>query len=198
MRISVTHLEAFRLWSDPENEWFTEEKLVNQIRGLDPPGPPAKLGIAFHSALENDSVTVDGYSFRPEDIKRILAKDMGHPVVSEVKLETDVTIEGVTHTIVGKVDNVRGRVARETKTSEKSIEIEKWYHSAQWRFYLWMGGFDRIDYSLFHLDDDKGVWYVKNEANLSLWPYRNMEFDCLSLVLELLRWAKGKDLMRVA
>lgn len=196
MRISVTWLEAFRLYSDPENEWFDEARLIAQIRGDEPPGEPALLGIAFHRALETRAPIVDAYTFEEADIKRILARDMGHPVVSEVKLEKDFRLDGQNVTVVGKVDSCMGLVARETKTSEKPVEVEKWYHSAQWRFYLLMGGFDRIDYAIYQLKNNKGVWSVANEALFTLYPYRNMEGDCLGLLREFLGWSSGKDLER--
>lgn len=198
MRLSVTHLDAYRLYLDPEVEWMDEATLVAQIRGTAPMSPKAALGIAFHKALECGHCLVDDISFDPALLKRVRDRDMGHPVVSEVKLEKDLTIDGKDVTLVGKVDSMRGLVGREIKTTQSSIDVERYYEAIQWRAYLYLGGLDRMDYSIFQLREDNGVWHCTNEANVSFWPYSNLERDVIEAVRGFLSWADGRDLERVS
>src|SRR5579862_6325036 len=52
MRVSATTLESFRLWSDPEQEWLTEDDLLASIRGQFVPTAQVELGSAFGQILE--------------------------------------------------------------------------------------------------------------------------------------------------
>ncbi|HVQ15609.1 MAG TPA: hypothetical protein VMS40_18535, partial [Vicinamibacterales bacterium] len=61
MRISTTTLESFRLWSDPEQEWMSEDELIATICGKFVPNHAVKRGAAFGKVLETpDPYRVSG------------------------------------------------------------------------------------------------------------------------------------------
>src|SRR3990167_823546 len=64
MRVSTTTIESFRLWADPEQDWFPEEELIATIRGEFTPKPEMLLGQAFGRCLERPERYRDGDNYR--------------------------------------------------------------------------------------------------------------------------------------
>ena len=52
MRISATQLESFRLFMQPDQEWMSEQNLIDTIKGVWKPNHKVSLGSAFGQVLE--------------------------------------------------------------------------------------------------------------------------------------------------
>lgn len=188
MRVSATTLESFRLWSDPEQEWMSEDDLIATIRGQFVSTPQIELGSAFGQVLEtpdrfrvNGGYACRGYTFDAATMAEPL-KLMDHRHgVFEAKAAKDYPTLGVT--VISKADQLVGARLFEHKTTTGTFDAQKYCDSYQWRFMV--DAFEplMVTYHVFVLDDHgNGVVEVKSIETMNLYPYAGLHEDCKALV----------------
>lgn len=194
MRISATVLEAFRLYIDPGQEWFTQEKLIAQIMHTEPPSPKRDLGVAFGRVLEKPKqfkvrggYHCDGYWFDDEAMRVPFSLMDYKRGVFEVK---GTKAYGAA-TVVCKADQIVGAEIKEHKTSDSWQGTERYMDSYQWRYELdILAGAVSVTYLVFVLDDHgNGVVQFKDAHKVTVYPYPEMHDDCARLVDQFVEWA---------
>jgi len=202
VRISATTLESFRLWSDPDQEWMSEESLIDTIKGKFSPTPKMLVGQAFGRALEKpDRWRVDGgYESFVHDGKGWLgyffSEEMIRPAmevfdrrgVFEVKQEKQY----LGHTVVTKADQILGTRIHENKTTTSSFDFDKYAQSCQWRFMADMFGASAVQYNVFCITESGDT--LKSIEQFTLYPYADMESDLFQLVSEFVSFVQGRRL----
>lgn len=207
MRVSTTVLESFRLWSNPEQEWMSEDELLATIRGEFHPTPKMLLGQAFGRALEKpDRWRVEGgyevfvkdendkwkpYFFSDADMAPALLQFDRRGVfeVKHVKTYGDVDV-------VAKADQILGTRINETKTKIGQFDFDKYADSYQWRFLLDIFGASAVTYNVFVLREngDDGE-LVKSVETFSVHPYRGLSGDCYALLDDFTSYVTRKGLV---
>ena len=147
LRVSVTDLEAFRLFR--LNEDATVEDFLARLRRETPPTPAMMAGTAFHKALERasegeaETLEADGWRF-------LIAcdADLALPPVREVKVERVFAVDGCEVTLVGVADAVHGGIVYDHKLSAR-FDAERYLTGLQWRCYLPLFGARRFVWNVF-------------------------------------------------
>ena len=185
MRISTTTLESYRLWSQPENDWFDEADLIATIKGEFHPTPAVLLGRAFGQVLEKPQAyreadggyRCEGFHFREEIMAQPLAL-MDRRGVFEAK--------GVKRygdcDVVAKADQIIGCRLIEHKATLGSFDFDKYADSYQWRFMADIFEPMWITYHVFCLSDYHGPIELRNVETFNLYPYDELHQDCCALV----------------
>lgn len=176
MRLSVTHLDAYRYYRASED--MTLEQLVARLRGEEPPSPAALAGRAFHKLLEHaaDNVDlerseVDGWVFR-----FWLDGELSLPPIRELKGELELSTPHGPVTLVGRVDGLHGLTVHDYKLTER-FDAERYADSYQWRAYLAMFGAQRFVYDVF-----QGRYEHGNEV--LIYDYHRLGFAAYPGMLE--------------
>lgn len=203
MRISTTQLESFRLWSDPDQEWMTEDALVATIRGEFHTNPAIELGLAYGQVLEDpDRYVVPGgyrcrgYSFDGASVEPALAL-IDRRGVFEAKA---VKRYGA-HDVVAKADHLLGAHLSEFKTTTSTFSFDKYEASYQWRFMVDIFQPAQVTYHVFLLDDHgNGVAELRGIETFNLYPYARLHQDCCELLGQFVDYvtAKGLDAVLTA
>jgi hypothetical protein len=199
VRISTTTLESFRLFLQPDNEWMTEQSLIDTILGKFVPTSAVLLGKAFGEVLEEpDNYDVpggflhDGYHFSAEMMAPVLALIDRRGV-----FEAKGTKAYGPHDVVAKADHLLGTHLSEFKTTGSTFNFDKYADSCQWRFMADIFQPTRITYRVFELDDHgNGVIELKGEPHcFDLYPYAALHADCEALLDRFVSYvtAKGFD-----
>lgn len=135
MRLSITTIEAFRLWRDT-GDWMSLEDFEATVKRATVPNEKMLRGSAFHKVLETckgETALVyeaDGFRFSGDGMPTVL--DLWpHHGAKEVKATMDV--DGIT--VVGQADSLIGTEVWEAKCVER-IDVDKYEDSFQWRAYL--------------------------------------------------------------
>jgi hypothetical protein len=193
MRTSATVLEAFRLWSDPEQEWMSPEQLHAQIRG-EFTATRMELGTAFdrvlerpvdHYHVEDDTYVRGAYVF-PASVVSEALKHIPEGAVPQVKWERrygDVVV-------VAKVDHIHGLHIYEHKVPLHGFDVEKYANSYQWRYMLDVlsepdteRGPNIVTYNVFHLREDRdGTIRLKDVDTVDFYRYPELHADCVRLL----------------
>lgn len=185
MRISATTLESFRLYLDPANEWFTEDKMLATIKGEVVDTPEMALGRAFESVLmdpdryrvANGFLYAD-YTFSDATMARPLAL-VDRRGVFQVK----TTKRYGAVDVVSKADQLLGAQIHEWKTTQSTFDAEKYLASYQQRFMLDAFEAALVTYHVFSLDDHgNGVVEVRDIHTLNVFPYAALHQDCCELL----------------
>jgi hypothetical protein len=189
VRISATTLESFRLWRDPEQEWMTEDALIDTIKGVFVPNHKINLGQAFGRVLEDpDRYLIPG-GFRVQAGGEIF--EFGRDVMEEPLrgidrrgvLEAKAIAQYGDCDVVSKADHLYGLHLSEFKTTLGPFDFDKYANSCQWRFMC--DGFqpNRITYHVFCLDEaTNGVISLKDVHRFDLFPYIGLRQECEELV----------------
>jgi hypothetical protein len=203
MRISTTTLESFRLFMQPDQDWMTEQSLIDTIEGKFVPTPAVLLGAAFGHVLEDPDrylapggYRCEGFSFDRTDIDPALAL-MDRRGVFEAK----ATKAYGPHDVVAKADHLFGAHLSEFKTTGSTFDFDKYAVSCQWRFMTDIFAPSRITYHVFELDDHgNGVAAVKATHSFDLYPYAALHQDCCTLLASFVGYvtAKGLDTLLTA
>lgn len=185
MRISTTTLESFRLWSQPDQDWMSEDSLQATIRGEFVPTPPVLIGKAFGRVLEKpDDFWVpggyhcDGYSFDNAVMDPCLAL-MDRQGVYEAK----ATKRYGDCDVVAMADQLIGARLVEHKTTLGYFDFDKYADSCQWRFMADIFEPVSITYHVFLLaDNGNGVIELRGIESFNFYPYERLHEDCAALV----------------
>lgn len=197
MRISTTTLESFRLWSDPEQDWMSENELLATIRGEFTPTAKVLLGLAFGKVLEDpDRYLVpggyrcNGYDFALSTIEPALAL-IDRRGVFEAKAQRSYGAVDV----VAKADHILGAHLSEFKTTTSTFNFDKYADSCQWRFMVDIFQPLRVTYHVFLLDDhENGVAELKGIETFNLYPYAGLHQDCCTLLGQFVDYVTAKGL----
>jgi hypothetical protein len=202
VRISTTTLESFRLWSQPDQDWMTEESLIDTIRGRFVPTPAVRLGKAFGAVLETpERYEVPlGYVF---DDAGFLEYQFSHATMAPALAlmdrrgvyEAKATKEYGPHTVVAKADQLVGGRLVEHKTTTGTFDFEKYAASCQWRFMVDIFQPLSVTYHVFLLDDhENGVVELRGIESFNLYPYPALHMDCCELVEAFADYATARGL----
>lgn len=195
MRMSVTTLESFRLWSSPDCEWMTEEDLLATIRGEFRGNHKVWLGQAFGSVLETPEPyrIAGGYRVTPRgcDYEIVLGDDVMGPALALIDrpntvFEAKAVKAYGPHDVVAKADQMIGARIIETKTTLSSFDFDKYAESCQWPFMLDIFGAQSVTYQIACLTESEsnGVIGLRGFETFTLYPYAGMRTDLEALVAE--------------
>lgn len=206
MRISTTTLESFRLFMDPEQEWMSEDALLDTIRGAFVPTRKVLVGQAFGAVLEAPELyrIPGGYRVTPRgsDVAIELGDDVMAPALALIDraatvFEAKAAKRYGRHDVVAKADQLRGAHLIETKTTFSTFDFDKYAASCQWRFMADIfDGVRKVTYQVFCLDEhDNGVIELKGVETFDLYPYAALHEDCDALVREFEAFVTVKGLV---
>lgn len=200
MRIHATALDTFRLYMHPDNDWLTEQDVIDAVRFKCAPTPEMQLGIAFERVLQDPEryrvphgFVCNGYTFSEATMAEPLELVDHQHGTFQVKT---VTRYGV-HEVVSKADHLQGARIREWKTTTSSFAFDKYAESFQWRYML--DGFEAalLTYDVFVLDDHgNGVAELKAIESFNVFPYPDLRADCERLLSEFVGFAEVRGLAR--
>ena len=202
MRISVTTLESYRLWRDPEQDWMSEEELLDSIRGEFRPTRQVALGLAFGKILERpDRYRVAGGYCVPDRTFGDLhfdddVLDPALALIDRARTVFEAKAVGayLGHEVVAKADQMVGADLIETKTTFSGFRFEKYVDSCQWRFMADMFQVPKVSYQVFELREDRaGVIDLTDVHVLPVYAYPALRADCEDLVREFAGYLDLKD-----
>lgn len=205
-RISVTLLDAYNTFLHTNEESYgfnlTYEMLANQIKGIFVPSDKMKIGTKLHEFIEGEPISV-GQIVDYETGDFVITKEIYDTInnfratyphmIHELKATKKVQIGIDTITLVGKVDGINGYEVHDHKFTGR-IDLEKYYESYQWRYYLWM--WDQMHsfvYNLFKVDHWEDPNKIDGEQFV-MYPYDGLEDDCYSLLLCFVNFVKAQGL----
>jgi hypothetical protein len=197
VRISTTTLESFRLFMQPDQDWMSEQELIDSINGVFIPTPAVSLGLAFGKVLETPErfqvpggYACNGFSFDDLTMEAPLAL-MDRRGVYEAKA---VKRYGLCD-VVAKADQIVGAHLKEHKTTCSTFNFEKYADSCQWRFMVDIFEPLKVTYHVFLLDDHgNGVVELRGIETFNLYPYANLHQDCCELLGRFVDYVTAKGL----
>lgn len=200
MRISTTTLESFRLWLQPEQEWMSEQDLLDTIAGVWRPNRKVEIGQAFGRCLEDpDRYFIPG-GYRCDGIE--LGRDVVDSALALIDRESTVfeakgTRRYGRHDVVAKADQLCGAHLIETKTTFSTFDFDKYAASCQWRFMVDIfEGVRKVTYQVFCLDEhENGVIDLKSVETFDLYAYPALHEDCDAFVREFEAYVSVKGLV---
>lgn len=197
MRISATTLESFRLFMQPDQDWMTEQSLIDTIAGKFVPTPAVLLGQAFGRVLESPERyrVSGGYQYG----SHFFSADMMQPAFAVIDyrgiFEAKATKQYGDCTVVAMADHLLGSHLSEFKTTLSTFDFDKYAASCQWRVMADIFEPTRITYRVFCLSEDSaGITDLKSVECFDLYPYANLHRDCVDLVQQFKAFVKAKGL----
>lgn len=198
MRISCTLLETFRLWSQPEQEWMSEDALIASIRGEFVPTPAVKVGQAFGRIIEDPDrflcpdgfYRCDGYALDEVTLEQV------YPLIDRNGVfEAKATKDYGDCTVVAKADHLIGTHLNEFKTTLGYFDFDKYAKSVQWRFMADIFQPESISYHVFLLEEhgDQSLT-IRGIESFNLYPYPDLHQDCCAMVEQFKAYVIGKGL----
>jgi hypothetical protein len=204
MRLSVTTVEAFRLWRDT-GDWMDLADLEATIMRTTVPSEKMLRGIAFHSVLEHPAVcrevSLEGHQYR------IAARDGGRDFVfagegtdraldlwpdGAREIKTTCDIDGITLACIADV--LSGNEVGEAKCTEK-IDVEHYFDSFQWRALLKVFSASVARYVLAQGRDCGGRFIaIDNVLPMTLYRYRGLDDDVRRLVGDCVQFIEQRKL----
>lgn len=196
LRISATTLESFRLFTEPDQEWMTEDAMLATIRGEFVPTPAVELGRAFGLVLETPERyrCAAGYrcgEFHFNESIEIALAAIDRRGIFEAKAEK---VYG-DRVVVSKADHLLGAHLSEFKSTSSTFDFDKYAASCQWRFMA--DAFEPllITYRVFELDEPStGLYGVRQAHTFNLFPYPDLRRDCLELLDRFCEYVHAKGL----
>jgi hypothetical protein len=197
MRISTTTLESYRLFMQPDQEWMTEQSLIDTISGKFVPTEAVLRGKAFGEIVETPEAYAvpggyqrGGYSFSAETMAPVFAL-IDRRGLFEVKA---IRAYGP-HDVVAVADHLLGTHLSEFKTTGSTFDFDKYAASCQWKFMADIFDPATITYHVFPLDDHgNGVVEVKTPESFRLYPYAALHQDCCTLLASFVGYVTAKGL----
>jgi hypothetical protein len=203
-RCSATQIESFRLWSDPEQEWMSDDEIAASIRGVFVPNHKVNLGSAFGLVLENPTpyavaggyrVVVNGeaFEFGNDVMAGPLALIDRRGVFEAKAVKRYGTVD-----VASKADYLLGGWLHEFKTTLSTFDVDKYAHSCQWRFMADAMEPLGITYHVFCLSEGtNGVIELRSIESVNFYPYAALHQDCARLVDAFLAFVTAKNLTDV-
>lgn len=192
-------MEQFALWL--RADWMKEQSVIDNIKGIYRPGWQAQHGTAFHKVIETPEpfrvpggYRADGILFSDEDIAECLPC-FDRSGVFELKATKEYEIDGQIVTVVTKVDQAIGGHIEENKTKWSQFDIDAYFDSMQWRYYLESFGALSVRYNVFCFDKraDESV-HLRSIERFRLYPYPKLREDCVGLLYRFVDYVRTKGL----
>jgi hypothetical protein len=193
MRLSITIVEAFRLWRDT-GDWMDLRDLEATIMRAAVPNEKMLRGIAFHQVLERPAACREApfadhqYRITSKDgAKDFVFEGIGMDRVLELwpklpapEVKSTFELDGIT--VVGVADALEGVTVWEAKCTEK-IDVEKYHDSFQWKALLKLYNAKVARYVLAQ-GRDCGGRFITIDSVLPMveYRYRGMDDDIKRLV----------------
>lgn len=209
VRLSITIIEAFRLWRDT-GDWMDLRDLEATIMRTTVPNEKMLRGIAFHQILERPTAyretpladhqyrvpARDGSSdfvFAGEGIDRALAI---WPKLPAPEVKSTFELDGIT--VVGVADALEGVTVWEAKCSEQ-LDVEKYFESFQWRALLKLYNATVARYVLAQGRDCGGRFIaIDSVLPMTLFRYPQMDDDIRRLVNDCATFVAQRNLVGYA
>ena len=194
MRVSVTDVDAYRYWQ--QNEWMTEDALVDRLYRRTTPPASAVAGIKLHNLLENAKSTDfsgtvhetdDGWSFDFSKINLVITDGPHEVPVTRIYKYDDFDIE-----LSGRADAIDYDTVIDYKTTSKPLDIDKNYRdSFQWRAYLDMLGLEKFTYVVLEINvrESTDISYkFRSVHDVDFYSYAKLTDDVRSMVFEFMSY----------
>lgn len=162
MRVSVTNLEAFRLFRD--EEWMTYDRLMASLAGTEPQDVKMAASAAFHDILRDigpgdvDRLSRGRFTF---NLSRVEGTLILQPL-RELRAYKVYNVLGEDVTVSGRVDASDGVMVSDHKIKFGQFDAEGYADSMQWRLYLDMIRGYSFNYNVFEATDftdkEKARW----------------------------------------
>ena len=182
MRLSVSIIEAYRLFR--HEEWMTFDMFMERLEGTQEPTAKMLLGTALHAAAEGTAED-DGECYIVNDI-HLAKKECGQLIAMLPRGLSEVSfverMGGVD--VSSRCDLIEGLRVHDIKTTEKTINPDKYHESFQWRLYLELFGCDQFTYHVVQMTGTKKGFMPKDYQAFDLYRYDGMREECESLVRE--------------
>lgn len=169
-RVSVTTLEKFRRYMAGTSSYDTEESLIESIKGIFLGNDKTIFGSAFHKIIEGEyerkanRVLADNVSFTKVQAQVAFDYKKRHKLmVHEISIRKEFSTNYFPIQVSARVDGTEGLNVHDTKTKFRSIDLQEYADSCQWKFYLNMLEADAFYYDLFE---------VKGFVELGRLPYK--------------------------
>jgi len=154
IRVSVTDLEAFRLFR--EEDWMSFDDLMMQSTGEEPQSLQMAASGVFHEILshlhtgEHDVLRKGRFTFDLADVEA----DIVLQPLRELRVSRQYVLDdGTVIDVRGRVDGADGVAVDDHKIKFGSYDAERQADSVQWRFYLDMTGSRIFRYNTFEAKD---------------------------------------------
>lgn len=201
MRVSATTLDKFRLWLEPEQDWLTENELIQTIKG-EPftPTRDMQLGLAYGVILrypDEHRMLWGGYSSHGFQFAETAVDPMLDEIDRKGVFETKGTLMLNGVTLVAKADHLYGAHLSEFKATLGSFDCEKYLASAQWKVMTLIFEPELITYRVACLSENKkegGVIRLRSLECFNTYPYAALEQDVNDLVREFVHYCKVRKL----
>lgn len=201
MRISTTTIESFRLFMEPEQEWMSEQDLIDTISGKFVPNHKVTLGQGFGRVLEDPDryLVPGGYRIRVNGEVLEFGLGVMNPALAVIDRRGVFEAKGIgrygTHDVVAKADHLLGAHLSEFKTTLSTFDFDKYAKSCQWRFMADIFRPSRITYHVFCLSEaTNGVIGLRGIETFTLYPYDTLRTDCEALVGDFVNYVTVKGL----
>lgn len=200
MRISATLVDQWiRFQTD---EYAQESELIESIRGEFRPTRKVKCGMAFDSILQDprqyrkgDFYEYEGIAFPADVLDERCIPLFQEPGLWQPKETKLYDIEKEPVTVVAKVDRLVGAGIEEVKTTWGAFDYDRYAEAHQWRHYLLNFGAQWVRYSVFcWTENSKGEFVLHDVNRFVLYPYPEMENECVNKLAELVAYIKRKGL----
>ena len=196
IRFSATELETYRRYAT--EDWLDTMDFLEQLRGESPPSEQMLLGTKFHSMMEwiitgkeppdakcERDEALDTYSIDGTGFEWQVDCDVPKGGECERPLARHWAYKRIKVIVTGKLDYMRAPFIIDWKTTRKSIDLEKYAESLQWKIYLLLApqGFEEFRYDVFKLDKvrNKEEYRIAEHMRLGgLRPYATMFDDVRS------------------
>jgi hypothetical protein len=206
MRLSITTVEAFRLWRDT-GDWMDLRDLEATIKRETVPNEKMLRGIAFHSVLEHPGAcrepSLEGHQYRVgardgsgdfifagEPMERVLKL---WPKLPAPEVKNTFELDGIT--VVGVADALEGITVWEAKCSEQ-IDVEKYFDSFQWRALLKLYNATVARYVITKGRDCGNRFIVIDDAmEFPLYRYPQLDDDVRRLVSDCADFISQRNLI---
>lgn len=191
LRVSASDIDALRYFMAEDDAELSA--LLAQLRRETPQTEPMRVGTALHAALEvcepgsHGELSANGYTF-------VFKADgeIDLPEIREIKATRDYEIDGVTVTLVGKVDAIHGRRVDDHKFTSR-YDAERFLGSYQWRVYLDVFGADEFRWNVFEGRQDTNDpqrYVIYNVHQLTMHRYPGMDADVRRVLRTFLDFAR--------
>lgn len=216
-RVSVTTLEKFRRYMNEVSSFDTEESLLESIKGIFKGNDKTKTGSAFHKIIEGEYTKVKGriiaedVSFTLQQAKVALDYKKRHPLmVHEISIRKTYPTNFFPIQVSARIDGADGLAIRDTKTKYRTVDVQEYLDSCQWKFYLDIMEADQFYYDLFEVQNfgfsqkggsslmelTKDVQFIPHDP-LSCIRYENMVPDIMVILNGFLDYLHNRNIVHL-
>ena len=208
LRINATSLEAYNLYLT--TDFMTKEKLHASIKGEVEVNRNMQIRSVCHRLIKksNDALvdfnplgqklTYDcmGISLSSRLVYYLLgfSQGFGPNKFKEIKSVFLMTEMQGPVQIVCMPDAVEGSTISQFKFTTSTVDFDRYDASYQSRLYLYLFEADRINYTIFHLNDSNNVVDYFHKWELTMYRYPELENDCMNFISDFIRYVKDHKL----